>query len=140
MSYSAHTINASGTTYAQLKAGGVVAALDRIKAANAGVLDVPLASDTLRAFQASGNPRIGQAIAKAGVAVDRYLHGDLQSLNPTSNPGAVDATTGELQALADAFRAYGQVLDELAALIDANPGTVQTVTIGGELRRRRVLS
>lgn len=120
MAYQSPTIAPSGTTFSQLKAGGLHGQLIRLANANAF-------SPTVRSLV------LGPVEAlKTGAvhAVDGYLHGD---------PVSTGNLSAKLLAYATALKALSTALDEVNSLVDSNPGIVKVFTgvgASGQVKRR----
>lgn len=108
MAYSSPTIAPSGSTFAQLQAGGFRKQLERLADANA--LPPPIRSLILGRFDA----------IRTGIVhtVDGYLRGD---------PAAIADINAKLLAYATALKAIATAIDEINTLVAANPGTIRPV-------------
>ncbi len=120
MPYVSPTIVPSGTTFAQLQAGGFGAELKRLIAAN----DFPPAVDSLL----SGDfETLHRAIVHL---VDAYLRGD---------PVAANDVNTKLLYFATALKTILTAIEEVNALVAANTGTLKnvptTAATGHQLRR-----
>lgn len=119
MAYVSPSIAPSGTSFAQLFAGGFHGQLVRIANANT------LSADATRLIM--GDPGVLQtAIVNL---IDSYLKGD---------PVATTDVNAKLLTYATALKTLATAIDEVNVLVDANPGTIKTFGgVGGSGHQRR---
>jgi hypothetical protein len=117
MSYQSPTINPSGTTFAQFEAGGFHGQLTRVVNANSF-------SATVRSLILGPLDVVERGIVHT---IDAFLRGD---------PITTRDANASLMSYALTLKAITAALDEVNALVDANPGTLKTVMGSGASGRQ----
>jgi hypothetical protein len=120
MAYQSPSVTSSGTTFAQLRSGGLRGQLDRLATSNAF-------SPAVRSLIVGPLDTIHTGIVHA---VDAFIQGD---------PVATGDVSAKLLTYATALKAIACALDEVNALIDANTGTLKNIVgaVGSGIQRRR---
>jgi hypothetical protein len=121
MAYTAPTFTASGTTFAQLQAGGVSGQLERLITANAG--------EPLSFFRSAKQGNLQEVYRHVSKTVTEFLRGQ---------PVVVSALETDLKNAHATFLALATLCNEIGVLIDANQGTLGQKTTGiGILEQHR---
>jgi hypothetical protein len=120
LAYVSPTITPSGTTFAQLQAGGFRGQMIRL--ANTNAFPPPIRSLMFRL------DALQTGIVQT---VDAFLQGD---------PIATTDVNARLLAYATALKAMLAALEEINVLVNNNPGTLKTIVGGGGVgqKQRRV--
>lgn len=108
MAYTPPTIAPSGTTFAQLQAGGFSKQLDRLAGAN----------NFTPAVRSLVLGRVNAIRTGIVHTIDAYLRGD---------PATIGDINARLLNYATALRAIAAAIDEVNTLVAANPGTIRPV-------------